>query len=142
MHQCTRSELSQSYWRNMSGYTPQRDTSYISQCQEDGTWSSTANFLCSPVDCGMPPSVANSTSVSYTATTFGENVTVICLPGFSPLDGITFTCDETRNWAGETRSCTLVDCEEPPSVDGAVAHFEHTKLNATVFQHHKKPTDQ
>ena len=115
------------------GYSSPDGASCISQCQSDGTWSSIDNFQCSPVGCGQPPHVANSSHVSHTATTFGENVTVTCLPGFSPLEGMTLTCDETGNWIGGDRTCDPIDCGDPPTVDDAVAsYFDHTTLNSTV----------
>ncbi|GFR98083.1 sushi, von Willebrand factor type A, EGF and pentraxin domain-containing protein 1-like [Elysia marginata] len=68
--------------------------------------------------------------MNYTATTFGESVTVFCLPGFYPLTGLTLTCDETGNWTGDDLSCDLVNCGNPPSVYKAVAHYVATSWNA------------
>ena len=76
--------------------------------------------------------MANSNHYLYSATTFGENVTVFCAPGFSPQDGIILTCDENGNWIEVNETCQKVDCGDPPTIDGAVAYFNSTSLNATV----------
>ena len=102
------------------GYTSPAATTYISKCQEDGTWSPTDNFRCFPVDCGQPPPVANSSPTTYAVTTFGQNVTVTCLSGFSPLEGITLVCNATGHWEGPALSCEAVDCGQPPQVDLAM----------------------
>ena len=115
-----------------AGYSSPEGTSYVSQCQSDGRWSSTENFRCSPFDCGQPQHVANFSHVSYTTTTFGDTATVTCLPRFSPPDGITLTCDDTGNWAGLNMECSVVDCGEPPPVENSVAHYDDTLLNAEV----------
>ncbi|GFR73983.1 sushi, von Willebrand factor type A, EGF and pentraxin domain-containing protein 1 [Elysia marginata] len=119
---------------DVSCYNLPDGASYISQCESDGTWSSTANFRCSPVDCGTLSPVANARFLNYTGTTFGENVTVICLPGFSPQAGLTFTCDESGNWFGNDATCDLVDCGNPPTVENSVAHQDTSILNSECSQ--------
>ena len=111
---------------------------YISECQADGTWSLTANQLlqlCGPVDCGQPPSVANSTDRNYTTTTFGQTIRVECLPGFSPLDGIPVTCNATGDWEVPEVTCEIIDCGTPPKMDNATVEFKETFVNSTV-QHY------
>ncbi|GFR85002.1 sushi, von Willebrand factor type A, EGF and pentraxin domain-containing protein 1 [Elysia marginata] len=102
-----------------SGYVPPDGASYVSQCQADGTWSSRDNFVCSPVDCGQPPHVANASHIDNSATTFGENVTAFCLPGFLPLTGFVFTCDETGSWVGSDVTCGQINCGNPSPVHSA-----------------------
>ncbi|RUS85787.1 hypothetical protein EGW08_006416, partial [Elysia chlorotica] len=112
------------------GWTTAEGASYISQCQSDGTWSPTTNFRCSAVDCGQPPVVANAVQRSYTDTTYGDNVTIACLSGFSPLDGLTLTCDHTGNWVGDSQTCEIVNCGDPPPRDNSVPTFTATTLNS------------
>ncbi|GFR58360.1 sushi, von Willebrand factor type A, EGF and pentraxin domain-containing protein 1 [Elysia marginata] len=112
------------------GYVPLGEVSYISECEADGAWSSTENFVCSPVECGQPPHPPNVSHMSYTATTFGENATAFCLPGFYPLTGLAMTCGETGSWVGNGVTCDLINCGTPPPVDNAVAHYVATSLKA------------
>ncbi|RUS85786.1 hypothetical protein EGW08_006415 [Elysia chlorotica] len=99
------------------GYTAPEGASYISQCQEDGTWSSTANFLCSPVDCGEPePSLVNASHVNYTTTTMGAVAIAACPPGFSPSEGIKLTCNKSGDWEGPGETCVSDGCGAPPQV--------------------------
>ncbi|KAK3784839.1 hypothetical protein RRG08_056798 [Elysia crispata] len=42
------------------GYISPAGRSYVSECQADGTWSSTEDVLCTPLDCGNPPFFPNS----------------------------------------------------------------------------------
>ncbi|RUS85788.1 hypothetical protein EGW08_006417, partial [Elysia chlorotica] len=114
------------------GYTSPEGASYISECQADGTWSPRDAFLCFLVDCGQPPSVENAENFRYTATTFGENATAMCLPGFSAQGSLTLTCDETGTWAGDGHTCELNDCGDPPELFGAVAFSGNTTLNAST----------
>ncbi|GFO36789.1 sushi domain-containing protein 1 [Plakobranchus ocellatus] len=115
------------------GYTSPSGSSYVSQCQADGTWSSTDGFQCNPVNCGDPPQVANSSTTIYTATTFGQNATVICSEGFKPLDGFTLTCEESGTWAGAEVTCDPIDCGLPPSRDNATVEYGRTVFNSTVI---------
>ncbi|RUS78166.1 hypothetical protein EGW08_014075, partial [Elysia chlorotica] len=118
----------------IAGYIPVEGATYISQCQADGTWSPTETFLCSPVDCGVPPNVTNSTPPAInTATTFGENVTLGCLRGFSPLVGLTFTCDVSGRWVGTMETCTPLDCGDPPAVENATVSFNGTGLSSIAL---------
>ncbi|GFO28879.1 sushi, von Willebrand factor type a, egf and pentraxin domain-containing protein 1 [Plakobranchus ocellatus] len=115
-----------------AGYTPPKGSSFISYCQADGTWSSTANFRCNPVDCGAPPHVARSSHINYETTLYGENATAMCLPGHSPLSGVTLTCDETGTWTSSGQSCEPIDCGEPDRIENAAVHFNSTELNSVA----------
>ncbi|GFO07402.1 sushi, von Willebrand factor type a, egf and pentraxin domain-containing protein 1 [Plakobranchus ocellatus] len=114
------------------GYIQPEGSSYVSLCQADGTWSSSGNFRCDPVDCGEPPHVANSSHVMLSATTFGQSAIVSCLAGFLPEEGITLICEETGNWKGADETCQMIDCGDPPPVDGAVVHLNTTTPNSVA----------
>ncbi|GFS21092.1 sushi, von Willebrand factor type A, EGF and pentraxin domain-containing protein 1 [Elysia marginata] len=112
------------------GYTRPDAVSYISQCLADGTWSSTANFLCSPVDCGQPPLAANTDHTSHAITTFGQNITVKCKPGFSPTEGFRLTCGATGTWEGPEVVCEPIKCSTPPELKNATVAFNSTDVGA------------
>ena len=74
-------------------------------CNEEAQWYGEVS-TCQIVDCGPPPSVANSES-TVTATTYGGTVTYTCIDGFEFSDGQsgTLTCDEDKTWVGNTVLC-------------------------------------
>ncbi|GFR77882.1 sushi, von Willebrand factor type A, EGF and pentraxin domain-containing protein 1 [Elysia marginata] len=100
----------------VDGYTKPEGATYISHCQADGSWGSTDNFRCSPVDCGPPPSVTNARPPEFTATTFAETATISCLPGYAPVENITLVCNASARWEGPEMTCEEVDCGEPITV--------------------------
>ena len=55
----------------VSGYTSRFEASYASECQTDGTWSSTHYISCTPLDCGNPPFLPNT---YRQATPFSSNL--------------------------------------------------------------------
>ncbi|GFO28886.1 sushi domain-containing protein 1-like isoform x6 [Plakobranchus ocellatus] len=122
------------------GYTSPPESSHVSQCQADGTWSSTDSFQCNPTNCGDPPEIANSSTTIYMATTFGENATVTCSEGFKPLDGFTLTCDKSGTWAGAEVTCDPIDCGLPPSRNNATVEYGCTMLNSTAKHSCIEPT--
>ncbi|GFO21740.1 sushi, von Willebrand factor type a, egf and pentraxin domain-containing protein 1 [Plakobranchus ocellatus] len=122
------------------GYVAPEGSRYIAQCQADGTWSSTAGFYCSPVDCGAPPRVLKASHIMYSKTTLGKQATVYCQPAHLPLEGITLTCNATGNWDGGDAMCRLIDCGPPKGVKDAVVNYDATTVNAMANYECNEPT--
>ncbi|RUS89134.1 hypothetical protein EGW08_003142 [Elysia chlorotica] len=117
--------------QSQHGYTQPDGASYTSLCQADGTWRPTSEFQCTLVECGQPPPVDNS-NVNFTAVTFGSKATVTCMPGFSPVETLTFTCNANATWEGPEVTCEMVKCAEPPVLENATVVYNSTDVAATA----------
>ncbi|BFZ24454.1 hypothetical protein BsWGS_27494 [Bradybaena similaris] len=74
---------------------------------------------CIKVDCGTPPSTANTFFVA-TDTTFGATVDYVCARDSVPESGQgSLVCNGSALWAGEPLTCKRIDCGAPPSVPNA-----------------------
>ena len=78
-------------------------------CQVTGVWSGSA-AVCSPVDCGAPPTVTNG-SRTFTSTTFSSTASYSCNSGYTRSGSGTLTCSAAGSWGtpptcGDTNECT------------------------------------
>jgi CUB/sushi domain-containing protein len=86
-------------------------------CQSDGTWSGT-DPLCTLIDCGPAPSIANS-KVEVSATTYNATAKYTCDPGYTASAATTLTCESSGRWSTASFFCNPVDCGLPPAVANA-----------------------
>jgi CUB/sushi domain-containing protein len=100
-------------------------------CQADGTWSGTTP-TCASVECGSPPGLGYTGSVSVTGTTYGSTATYTCNLGYSMTGAKTRTCQADGTWSGITPACTVVDCGSPPDTANGSFTITGTTYNATA----------
>ena len=91
-----------------TGYT-RSSGSDTRTCQATGSWSGSA-AVCSPVDCGAPPTVTNG-SRTFTSTTFPSTASYSCNSGYTRAGSATLTCGATGSWGtaptcDDTNECT------------------------------------
>lgn len=89
----------------------------IRTCQNDGTWSG-AEPVCSLVDCGTPPALANG-KVEAAATTYNSTAKYTCDAGYTASASTTKTCESTGQWTAVPLVCNPVNCGTPPTVANA-----------------------
>ena len=87
------------------GYT-QTSGSGTRTCGSSGVWSG-STAVCSPVDCGPPPTVSNG-SRTFTSTTYTSAATYSCDTGYTRLGTSTLTCSATGSW-GAPPTCDDTD---------------------------------
>ncbi|XP_052279328.1 sushi, von Willebrand factor type A, EGF and pentraxin domain-containing protein 1-like [Dreissena polymorpha] len=79
------------------------------QCQSNGSWSL---VLCSLIDCGLPPSLANGMmALRNNSTTFTSQAEVSCNPGYF-LNGSysIIHCTTQGRWTQDSFKCLPVEC--------------------------------
>ena len=58
------------------------------------------------IDCGSPPSPANSSPVSVVSSTvFGATVAYLCQTGYELLGDAMVTCESNGQWSGPGPFC-------------------------------------
>ncbi|MBU6161612.1 MAG: hypothetical protein KGO50_10850 [Myxococcales bacterium] len=104
-------------------------------CGADGQWSPSPAPTCQPLDCGTPPSVANTT-VNAPTTTTGATASWSCNTGFNQRSGTTRTAQCTpTGWSftGTPIACDPVVCGAPPGItSGTVATPGGSEFGATA----------
>jgi len=100
-------------------------------CLADGTWSGTTPG-CTPVDCGLPPGLGYTGSVSSSATIYGSTATYTCSQGYSMTGAKTRTCQTDGTWSGTIPSCNVVDCGGAPNLSNATSSTTGTTYNSIV----------
>ena len=78
-----------------SGYTLSSGSA-TRTCQASAAWSGSA-AVCSPVDCGAPPTLTNG-SRTFTWTTFSSTASYSCNSGYTRTGPATLTCGATGIW--------------------------------------------
>ena len=91
-----------------SGYTLSSGSA-TRTCEASGTWSGSP-AVCSPVDCGAPPTVTNG-SRTFSFTTYNSTASYTCNSGYTRLGPATLTCGATGSWGtvptcNDTNECT------------------------------------
>ncbi|XP_052278719.1 sushi, von Willebrand factor type A, EGF and pentraxin domain-containing protein 1-like [Dreissena polymorpha] len=83
-------------------------------CTDDGHWSLDDSHRCLPVDCGLPPSLANgNVKLLNNLTTFPSQAEVTCNRGYFLNSSFNIlNCTEKGSWNQDSYSCLLVDCRE------------------------------
>ena len=89
------------------GYTLTGSATRI--CEVSGAWSGSAP-VCSPVNCGAPPTLTNG-SRTFTSTTYSSTASYSCNSGYTRAGSATLTCGATGSWGTEptcedTNECT------------------------------------
>ncbi|ELU18374.1 hypothetical protein CAPTEDRAFT_213075 [Capitella teleta] len=85
------------------------NSSFIT-CGLDGQWTILEDPECNVIDCGVPPTIAN-TSMTYTTTIVGESVEYACYPTSKFLENSTaISCGTDGLWPEPKLTCTSIDC--------------------------------
>ncbi|KAH3809195.1 hypothetical protein DPMN_137556 [Dreissena polymorpha] len=81
-------------------------------CTDDGHWSLDDSHRCLPVDCGLPPPLANGkVKLLNNLTTFPSQAEVTCNRGYFLNSSFNIlNCTEKGSWSQDSYSCLLVDC--------------------------------
>ncbi|CAL1536598.1 unnamed protein product [Lymnaea stagnalis] len=83
-------------------------------CGVSGTWTG-PTITCPIVDCGEPPALDHAVLLS-SGTTLGHTANYSCDVGYEKTRGDDFlTCDKSGTWMGTELSCTVIDCQAPPT---------------------------
>lgn len=110
------SYLSVLYYECNSGYVLNGTSRRT--CQEDKTWDGDEP-VCVPVDCGSPPSSANS-QVKGEEYTFQKEVQYTCNTGFLLEGASSRVCLADGSWSGNTPVCVAIRCAPPSQVANGV----------------------
>ncbi|XP_073519866.1 sushi domain-containing protein 1 [Phyllobates terribilis] len=90
-------------------------------------------FICQAVDCGQPPALPNTEMVLAGATTFGAQVTYMCISGFLEEGHNTSVCTSNGTWEGVSLACTAIDCGPPVAMLNTIVHtFTGTTFGSIV----------
>ncbi|XP_052215789.1 adhesion G protein-coupled receptor L3-like isoform X2 [Dreissena polymorpha] len=102
-------------------------------CTDDGHWSLDDSHRCLPVDCGLPPPLANGkVKLLNNLTTFPSQAEVTCNRGYFLNSSFNIlNCTEKGSWSQDSYSCLLVDCSEWYS--SSPKHQTIIYKNATSF---------
>ncbi|XP_018585768.2 sushi, von Willebrand factor type A, EGF and pentraxin domain-containing protein 1 isoform X1 [Scleropages formosus] len=92
-------------------------------CEANGKWSTPAP-LCTTVDCGEPPALADGTTVG-TSFTLGSRVYFTCKEGYTLIGPETRECLPTGEWSPSSAQCVPRSCGPPPPIDHAYPEASH-----------------
>ncbi|XP_069121597.1 uncharacterized protein [Argopecten irradians] len=123
-----------------TGYTMSGATSMPIICQADKTWNSSA-ITCQAVDCGTPPSMAN-TELTDKGHTYGLNATYTCPSPmrFAPdTYSLTSSCGADGKWEPIMAVCTRYRCGDPPDVRNAISAVDNTTATYSCVSHYQFP---
>ena len=83
-------------------------------CSASGSWSGSA-AVCTPVDCGTPPTVTNGTR-TFTTTTFDSDASYTCNGGYTRSGLARIICSETGSWGTAPTCVDTNECATAGSV--------------------------
>ncbi|XP_070563038.1 LOW QUALITY PROTEIN: sushi, von Willebrand factor type A, EGF and pentraxin domain-containing protein 1-like [Ptychodera flava] len=85
-------------------------------CQATGKW--TIPPVCSPLNCGAPPSLPHG-AIHGGGFTFNQTVSYSCDAGYSLRGNKERTCQADGVWGGEAPDCEIISCGRSPIVHHA-----------------------
>ena len=98
-------------------------------CDAHGMWNSTTQPTCDPVQCPTLPNVTNGYfDQNGTIHTFGDQILLICDPGYEILGNAVISCNASGEWNTSLPSCQRIDCPLLP-------HIPHASVssNASLY---------